>query len=76
MFQKLLNTDTGIFLCSILLGLGLSGIVKVSCDTNDCIIYKHKNLKTDDYIKYNSECYKVKKMYKPCDNSKEIIGLK
>jgi len=76
MIKKLLNTDTGIFICSILLGLGVAGLLKVSCDTNDCIIYKHKNLKTNDYIKHNSECYKVKRMYNPCDKSKETIGLK
>ena len=38
--KKMMKSEKGIFLFSIVLGLGIAGLFKMSCDSRSCIVYK------------------------------------
>ena len=66
--KKLLKSKNGRFLISILLGLGISGLFKMSCDSRECIVYKGPKFEDDKkMIKYNNKCYKVEEHMESCD---------
>jgi len=70
------KTKTGMNVLSILLGLGLAGIFKMSCDNRSCLIYKAGDISnTDNIFKYNNECYKATESSTSCDSNKEIIDV-
>lgn len=67
-FHKLLNTDTGSMLVSVILGLGLAALFRKACVDNRCIIVKGPEF--DDLKKYhfkmNDTCYKYKPVFVEC----------
>ena len=50
--RKFIGSRTGVIICSILLGLGLSSIFKMSCDSNNCIIMKAPDMSDKKVLKY------------------------
>ena len=38
--EKLFKSKGGIKIFSIILGLGIAGLFKMSCDSRSCIVYK------------------------------------
>ena len=51
---KFFNSDTGRKLLSLMLGLGIAGLFKMSCDNRSCIVYKGPDFSTKEkMIKYN-----------------------
>lgn len=75
--KKLLYSDTGIKLFSIILGLGIAGLFKMSCDNRSCITYTGPSFKDDNKnIKYNNKCYHVEEQIINCrDKNDELIYL-
>jgi len=73
--QKFFKSANGMNLLSILLGLGLSGIFKMTCDERDCVVFKAADLSQIEIIKYGEECYKYKEIMESCESSKEKISL-
>ena len=73
-FQKFLMSETGRKLFSIMLGLGVAGLFKMSCDGRSCIVYKapefEENNKT---VKYNDDCYGVEEKMIDCKESNETV---
>lgn len=65
---RLLYTETGSILVSIILGLGLAALFRKACTDNKCIIVKGPN--HDDLEKYhfkmNDVCYKYKPVFQEC----------
>lgn len=61
-------------LLSILLGLGLASLFKMSCDSRSCIVFKAAEL-TDGVLKYDGTCYKATETIKTCDPQKNIVLL-
>uniref|UniRef100_A0A6C0JLY0 Uncharacterized protein n=1 Tax=viral metagenome TaxID=1070528 RepID=A0A6C0JLY0_9ZZZZ len=74
--KKFLKGRTGKIFISIILGLGLSTIFKVSCDSNNCVvIQKSPDFKDKKIIKYNKKCYEPIENMETCNEKKKIINV-
>lgn len=73
--RKFIGSRTGVIICSILLGLGLSSIFKMSCDSNNCIIMKAPDMSDKKVLKYNNKCYEPSENIETCDTKKRIINV-
>ena len=69
--EKFFQSKAGVKLFSIMLGLGIAGLFKMSCDSRSCLVYKgptfEENKKT---IKYNDKCYNVREKIIDCNEKK------
>jgi hypothetical protein len=72
--RKLLNTNIGKILLSIILGLGLASLFKQKCDNNKCYAYSIPNLEEieKNIFKYDKKCYKFDKEMIKCKNLETI----
>ena len=75
--KRLLNTPIGIFLISVLLGLGLATIFYKACDGKHCINFNGPMIDEIDgkTYKFGEECYKYTFQSAPSDSTKNIIEL-
>ena len=57
---KIMETNYGINLISIILGLGLASMFRKVCRNKDCVIIKGPELSSikDKIFKYDDKCYK------------------
>ena len=69
--KQMIKSERGIFLFSIILGLGFAGLFKMSCDSRSCLIYKGPDLNGKRQIKVNDKCYDVSEEMVDCDNEGE-----
>lgn len=65
--RKMLKSDTGILLSSIILGLGIAGLFKMSCDSRSCIVYKGPDFSEKKKVKVNGKCYDVSEELIDCE---------
>lgn len=73
-FQKFLMSETGKKLFSIMLGLGVAGLFKMSCDSRSCLVYKAPEFtESNKTVKYNEQCYGVKEKMIDCEESNEKL---
>ena len=72
-FKKFIGSETGVFVLSIILGLGLACIFKMSCDSQNCIVYRAPDYSEKKIIKYNDKCYEPNEHMETCDSNKKII---
>tara|TARA_Y100001970_G_C13634844_1_gene555930 strand:- start:171 stop:413 length:243 start_codon:yes stop_codon:yes gene_type:complete len=71
-FSKFFKSKVGIKLLSIMLGLGVAGLFKMSCDSRSCIVYKGPTFHEDNKIvKVNEQCFEVNEDIIDCENSNE-----
>jgi|TARA_B100000900_G_C20327278_1_gene612695 hypothetical protein len=75
--EKFFKSPEGIKLFSIMLGLGVAGLFKMSCDSRSCLVYTGPNFeKENKVIKYNEKCYNVREKMLDCKDKKgELIYL-
>jgi YHS domain-containing protein len=75
--KRLLNTPTGVFFISILLGLGLATLFYKACDGKQCINFNGPLIDEIDgkTYKFGEECYKYTFHSAPCDSTKQVIDL-
>jgi len=76
-FKRLLNTELGRILISILLGLGLASLFRKVCNDRDCIIFNGPvitELEGKTY-KYGEHCYQYSMHADKCDPNKRIIEI-
>lgn len=71
--KQFIGSKPGVFMLSIVLGLGLACIFKMSCDGNNCMIYKAPDYSEKKIIKYNNKCYEPNEHMETCDTTKQII---
>ena len=57
--RKLFKSDKGVFIFSLILGLGFAGLFKMSCDSRSCLVYKAPDFAKKRQIKVNGKCYDV-----------------
>jgi hypothetical protein len=69
--KQMYKSEKGVFLLSIVLGLGVAGLFKMSCDSRSCLIYKAPNLNEKRQIKVNQKCYDVSEEMVDCDSENE-----
>jgi hypothetical protein len=68
-----LQSKSGTVILSVVLGLGLACIFKMSCDSQNCIVYKAPDYSEKKIIKYNDTCYEPNEHMETCDSTKELI---
>lgn len=75
--SKFLHTETGRYLMSIILGIGLATFFRDVCKGDNCKIIKAPPLEEiDDKIyKFNDKCYKIQRNAVKCDKSKTILNF-
>ncbi len=67
--EKFMKSETGSILLSVMLGLGVAGLFKMSCDNRSCIVYSGPNFDKDKKtVKYNKKCYDVDEEMIDCSN--------
>ena len=74
-FKQFIESKPGVFMLSIILGLGLACIFKMSCDSKSCIVYKAPDYSEKKIIKYNGKCYEPNEHMETCDTTKKIIDI-
>lgn len=74
-FKRLLYSDFGKILISIILGIGLSTLFRRVCVGKDCYIFKSPEFSkiNEQVFKHNKKCYKFKEQSVTCDPSKKIV---
>jgi len=73
--KNIMNSSGGVVLFSVILGLGLSRVFKMSCDSHNCIIFKGPDFSEKKTIKYNNKCYMPTEHAQTCDTNKKIISM-
>ena len=73
--KKLLYSESGKIIMSILLGLGLASLFRFSCKNNNCIIFKAPNINKirNKVFKFDNKCYKFTENAVSCNNNKKIL---
>jgi len=57
---------------SVLLGVGLSIVFKLCCDSRNCLVYRAPCLE-DKVLRYENKCYKASEREESCDAKKRIL---
>jgi len=76
-FKRLLYTDLGRIIISIILGLGLATLFRKVCTDKSCIIFNGpiiSDLEGKIY-KHGEKCYKYSTRTDKCDTTKKQIDL-
>jgi hypothetical protein len=73
--RKFLASRTGVIIVSIFLGLGLSTLFKMSCDSRSCIVYQAPSFDKKKIIRYNKKCYEPKEHMETCNPEKQIVDV-
>jgi hypothetical protein len=75
--RRLLNTELGKILISIMLGIGLATLFTKVCKDKNCIHFKGPILKEIDgkIYKHNNKCYKYEMQSSKCDSLKKVIDV-
>ena len=69
---KIIENKSVVFILSVILGLGLAYVLKISCNSHNCIVYKAPDYE-NKIIRYNDKCYEPNKNMLKCDLKKQII---
>ena len=73
--KKFISSRSGVIIMSIILGLGLSTLFRMSCNSRSCIVYNAPDFSKKKIIKYNDKCYKPVEKMGTCDPSKKTIEV-
>lgn len=74
-FNNLLNSKSGKYMISIIIGLGIASLFRKVCDDYNCIVYKgitYDEVK-DNVYEFNSNCYKYNIHPVTCNKNKKIV---
>jgi hypothetical protein len=77
-FQRLLHTETGRIIISIVLGLGIASLFRKVCKDRSCISFRApplKDLEKDTY-KLDDKCYEYKTKAVKCEAGKKEVKLR
>lgn len=72
--EKFIQTSAGRVLMSMILGVGLATLFKVSCKDRNCLLLKAPPLEklNDKIYKVEDKCYKFTSSQTKCDATKEM----
>ena len=75
--RRLIYSDFGKIIISVLLGLGLSTLFRKVCNDRNCLVFKAHGIdKIDDKTyKYDNKCYKYKASAIQCHENKDYIDF-
>lgn len=72
---KFVKSNSGKYMMSIILGIGLATIFRSVCKGKECHVYQAPALDQiiDKVYKFDGKCYKFESQSQKCDTSKKII---
>ena len=75
--SKFIETSTGKFLMSILLGFGLATLFRKVCKGKECIVYYAPPINEieNKIYKFDYICYKFEKNATTCNSKKKIVDF-
>ena len=75
--RRLIYSQFGEIVISVLLGLGLATLFRKVCNNRNCLRFEGAPLSkiTDQIFKFEEKCYKFTSDIQKCDNSKKIIDF-
>lgn len=75
--KKLLNSEPGKMVISIILGLGLASLFRKVCTDKNCITFNGYVLSDieDKVYRFDEYCYKYKAKPEKCDEKKKVIPV-
>ena len=75
--QRLLYSDTGRNIISIVLGIGLAALFQKVCKDKDCIVFSGPVITEIDgkTFQHGEKCYKYDILSTPCDKNKRTIEM-
>ena len=73
--KKFISSRSGVIIISIILGLGLSTLFRMSCTSRSCLVYKAPDFSEKKIIKYNDKCYKPEEKMETCNPNKKTIEV-
>jgi len=76
-FKRLLHTDIGKNIISVILGLGLASLFRKVCNERNCLVFKGPEIKQIDnqIFKFNNKCYSFNNEAKSCDKTKKQVSF-
>jgi hypothetical protein len=74
-FSNLLKSDSGKYMISAILGLGLASLFRKICDDNNCVVYRGSTTEevVDKTFNHNDKCYQYDIKPVTCDKKKKIV---
>ncbi len=74
---KFVHTQTGRYIMSILLGLGLASLFRTVCKNKNCIIFKAPPLEKiqDKIYKNGDKCIKFNPVATKCSSNAKIVSF-
>jgi hypothetical protein len=74
-FSKFLHSESGKYILSIILGIGLASLFRASCKGKKCLVYHAPPLDEidDKTYKFGDKCYKFVSKSEKCDTNKQIV---
>jgi hypothetical protein len=73
--KRLLHSDIGKNIVSILLGLGLATLFRKVCNDRNCLIFKapEPSKIKDKVFQFNDKCYKYEQQAESCSKDKKVL---
>ena len=74
---RLIYSDVGRYIISILLGLGLATLFRKVCNERNCIVFRGPALNKvkGQVFKFNDKCYQFDEKISNCDDTKKIVNF-
>ena len=75
--RRLIYSEVGRYIISILLGLGLATLFRKVCNERNCIVFKGPALNKvkGQVFKFNDRCYQFQEKIEKCDDRKKIVDF-
>ena len=73
--KRIINSERGKIVFSILLGLGLATLFRQSCNSNKCLVFKAPPLNEikNKVFNYNNKCFKFTEKSVSCNKPESVL---
>lgn len=74
-FSRILHSTLGVYIISLILGLGLATLFKKSCNNDRCRIFRapHPKKINEKLLRFDEKCYKYEFNAGRCNGNKRIV---
>jgi hypothetical protein len=75
--RRLIYSEVGKYVMSILLGLGLATLFRKVCNDRSCLVFHapHINKIKGQIFDFDGKCYTFQEKAERCDQNKKILGF-
>ena len=73
--KRLIYSDVGRIVISIILGLGLATLFRRVCKERNCLVFHAPQINKikNQVFKFKDKCYKFEEEIEKCDSNKKIV---